>query len=216
LLKSIFNDFHVSDIHVHQALLLLVVVSPLLKSEFQESHWVGEFSLLNLDLLVPPGFSRLRLFKLTVVLFLQFVLEVFNFSLEVEFLGFVLRFQCQNLVVCFFRNPLTLVSRNIEFFGRFGGDDNILIECFIDPLLVSVLFPHNIDFSPESFVLRLQVVIFYKALFQLVLHEFDLVVVLSHFGGGGSDLLQIVFLFVQLFSGLLDLVFQDHETSKGR
>ena len=78
-----------------------------------------------------------------------------------------------------------------------------------------MLLPHNINFRPESLVLSLQVVIFYKALFQLILHEFDLVVVLSHFGSGGSDLFQVIFLLIQFFCGLFDLVFEDHETSKG-
>lgn len=44
LRKSVFNNVNISYVHIHQVLFFFVVVCPFLKSKFQKSNWIREFS----------------------------------------------------------------------------------------------------------------------------------------------------------------------------
>ena len=77
LRESVFDDVDVTDVHVHQVLLLLVVGGPLLESQLEEGHGVGEFTsvgrfILGGSLVKALG---LGLLHLGVVSLLELILE---------------------------------------------------------------------------------------------------------------------------------------------
>ena len=55
LSKGVFDDIDVSNVHIHQVLLLFVVVDPFLESELEEGNWVGELTSVGSGSLVYNG-----------------------------------------------------------------------------------------------------------------------------------------------------------------
>lgn len=94
LSKGVLDDVDVTDVHVHQVLLLFVVVGPFLESQLQQSGWVqkltsGSRGGVNDGALNDFGFSLLHL---RVISLLELILEILDLSLEVELLSLVLGF----------------------------------------------------------------------------------------------------------------------------
>ena len=75
--EGILDNVDVTDIHVHQVFLLLVVGGPFLESQLEKGNWVGELTgvaglLLGSGLVHGLGLSLLHL---GIVSLLQFVLK---------------------------------------------------------------------------------------------------------------------------------------------
>lgn len=92
MLEGILDDVDVTDVHIHEVLLLFVIIGPLLESQAKKGDWVGELSSLNNWGISGDGSnaSSLSLLHLGVISFLELVLEVLNLSFEVKLLSLML------------------------------------------------------------------------------------------------------------------------------
>jgi len=98
LLKGVLDDLNVSGVHVHEVLLLLVVVNNLVKTDLKENSGIGEISH-GLVLLLGTLFSGSRLLSLIFVLLLQLLLKVKDAVLEVDLVHVVLGLKGKDLVL---------------------------------------------------------------------------------------------------------------------
>jgi len=189
LFKSILNDLHVSNVHVHKVLLFKVVCLPARKTGLEESSRVWELSGLELLRLVfGRSFASAAetTFLFGVVAFTELGLEGLNFFLKVDFVGLVLLLQSENLVVCLFADALALVTRIVKLFHVFDGRANLAAETLVDTRLVALLLAPDINFLAELFIARAQVIVASKGFVETVFHLLDFVVVLAHFAGSGA------------------------------
>lgn len=100
LLEGILDDLDVSGVHVHQVLLLLVVVDDLVETDLEKNGGVGEVSDSGLALLVTHVLGA-RLLSLVLILLLQALLQVKDAVLEVKLVHVVLGFESEDLVLGF-------------------------------------------------------------------------------------------------------------------
>jgi len=115
LSESIFNDVYISNIHVHQIFLFLIVSGPFCKSQLQKSGWVRKLTSSSSRGISGTCSSNLGfgLLEFGVIFFSKFLLEILNAILEFVFLLFILCLQGKNLIVKLFRVFLTLVRYTI-------------------------------------------------------------------------------------------------------
>ena len=92
MLKGIFDDLDITDVHVHQGLFLLVVVHDLVEAEFQKIGWIGKF--LGSSVLFLGGHVLCAgLLILIIVLLLQFLLQIHDLVLKIELIDVMLGFK---------------------------------------------------------------------------------------------------------------------------
>jgi len=115
LSKRIFDNMYISNIHVHQILLFLIVSGPFLKSQLQKGGWVGKLTGSSSRCISSSCSSNLGfgLLEFSVIFFSKFLLKILNAILEFVFLLFILCFQGKNLIVKLFRVFLSLVRYTI-------------------------------------------------------------------------------------------------------
>mmetsp|Transcript_60 Transcript_60/g.68 ORF Transcript_60/g.68 Transcript_60/m.68 type:complete len:288 (-) Transcript_60:288-1151(-) len=159
LLESVLNDLHVPYVHIHQALLLLIVVGPLLKAQLEKGHRVGKLSLLHLDLLVPAALLYLGPFELRFVFVFELILELLQVLFELVLFHLMFSFQGQNLIFGFFSDPLALVGAHVHFLRIFTGFEDFFLQVFIHPGLDLHLFPLHIQFRPQSLIPKAQLIV---------------------------------------------------------
>lgn len=179
LLEGVFNDLNISDVHVHQVLLLLVVREPFGEATLEELDGVGEFGDGG-----GGGISFLAasLLLLILVTFLEFLLELHNFLFENLLVGLVLGLEGQDLVVSLFRVTLTEHDLSVHLFAVLSDGLNLTSVALVNPLLLLHFLTHDVDLSTAPLVLSLQVTVSHKGLIELVLVSLDAVGVLSHLG----------------------------------
>jgi len=92
LSESIFNNVHISNIHVHQILLFLIVSGPFLKSQLQKGGWVRKLTGSSSGGISSTCSSNLGfgLLEFGIIFFSKFLLEILNAILEFVFLLFIL------------------------------------------------------------------------------------------------------------------------------
>jgi len=162
LSEGVLDDVDVTDVHVHQVLLLFVVVGPFLESQLQQSGWVQELTSGSRSGVNDGGSSDfgLSLLHLRVISLLELVLEILDLSLEVELLSLVLSFQSQDLIVGLLGDSLALVSGSVQVLGFVVGLVDLLVVTVVNSHLVLHFLSHHVDLLSKSSVLGLNSVEF--------------------------------------------------------
>jgi hypothetical protein len=111
--EGVLDNFDVTGIHIHQGALLLVVSLPTGKTGLQEGDGVSELSSVSGFFSGVETFS-LSLVKLTIVSFLEFLLEIENLVLEGKFVNLVLSLEGKNLIVGVLTETLAIVSLLVQ------------------------------------------------------------------------------------------------------
>ena len=161
LLKRVLDDLHVPYVHVHQALLLLIVVCPLLKPKFEKGHWVGELCLLHLDLLVSSAFLYLGSLEFRLIFVFEFVLQLLQVLLKLVLFHLMLSFQGENLIFGFLCDSGTLVGTHIHFLRIIASFDDFFVQVFVHPCLNLHLLPLHVQLRPQSLVSKAQLIVLY-------------------------------------------------------
>ena len=210
--ESILNDVDVPNVHVHEVLLLFVVVGPLLESELQNSSGVCELttsSLLRLLDLTSHGFG-FGLLHLRLVSLLELFLEIIDLLLEVHFLGFVLGLEGEDLIVGILRDSLGLLGSLIELQGFLVNLTELFVVALIYARLVPLLFSHDVDLLAKILVLRLKLVVLDEVLVKSVLELLAVGVELLDLGSG-RQLLKLGLLLLKLLISLFELILENHK-----
>ena len=197
LFEGILDNLDVTDVHVHQVLLLLVVVDNLIKTDLEEDSGVGEISHSVSALLAAHVLSA-RLLSLIFILLLQFLLEVEDTVLEVELVHIVLSLEGKDLVLGLLRESGAGLSEVIELLDALNDATDLLVEAIVDLVLNSLLLTGSINLLLKRLVATLKVVVGVEGLVELVFLQFDLVAVtLDH------NLLDLILLNSLVYSVLL-------------
>ena len=207
LLKGILNDFHVTQVLVHQPLLLPIRCHDLRQTQFQDGQRVLELAVLRL--LLRRG-CRLVVVNLVFFFFLvKFLLVAFDLCLEVVLVLFVLGSEGNGLVDLLLGKTLAeqgctvLLLRLLVHLLRFVRQPLSLSA------LVHDLLPEHVDFTLELFVGGLGLVEAELLVLDGVALavQADLVKLFVHMLR--PDLVDVLLPLQQLVVDLLDLVLQD-------
>lgn len=186
LRKGIFDDVDVSNIHVHQILLLLVVVDPFLESELQDHGRIGESitassSLLLFLRLTRDGFG-LGLLHFGLVSFLELLLKFLDFSFEVNLFGLMLGLECKNLIVGILRDSSSLLGSFVDLKSFLINCVKLFVETLIYARLISLLFSHDVNLLSEILIVRLEFIVLDEVLIKPILEFFAISVELFDLG----------------------------------
>lgn len=176
LFEGILDNLDVTDVHVHQVLLLLVVVDNLIKTDLEEDSGVGEISHSVSAFLAAHVLSA-RLLSLILILLLQFLLKVEDTVLEVELVHIVLSLKGKDLVLGLLRESGASLSEVVELLDALDDATNLLVEAIVDLVLNSLLLTGSINLLLKRLVATLKVVVGVEGLVELVFLQFDLVAV---------------------------------------
>lgn len=184
LSEGVLDDVDVTDVHVHQVLLLFVVVGPFLESQLQQSGWVQELTSGSRSGVNDGGSSDFgfSLLHLRVISLLELVLEILDLSFEVELLSLVLSFQSQDLIVGLLGDSLALVSGSVQVLGFVVGLVDLLVVTVVNSHLVLHFLSHHVDLLSKSSVLGLNSVEFDEGFVKLVLQSLDFMKILLSLG----------------------------------
>lgn len=131
LFKSILNNLDVSNIHVHELFLFLVVGQPFVQSTFEESDRVCKFSSSH-----SSGSGTVFMLHsgalFVFIAFLEFLLEFHDFHLEHKLILLVLCLKSKDLVVGGFRMALTLHNLLVHFSAVIADILNFFTVTLID------------------------------------------------------------------------------------
>jgi len=155
LLKSVFNNLDIADVHVHQVLLLKVVSLPASKSGLKQSGGVRKLSgleLLSFVLSGALGGAAEATLLLGVVTLSKFSLKSLDFLLEVNFVSFVLLFQSENLVVGLLADTCALVRSIVQLLDVVNVSSDFAIEALVNASLVTLLLAPDVDFLAQILV----------------------------------------------------------------
>lgn len=210
--ESILNDVDVSNVHIHQVLLLFVIVGPLLESQLEKSCGIGKLARSSgSGISWTSGSLALCLLQLGIVLLPKLLLQVQNAALELLLLLLVLCLQGKNLIVELFGNSLPVVRYIIELERLVLDALHFAVVIVVHAQLILLLLPHHINLVPEALVLRLQLVQVLVVLVELVFKFLDFVGVLLHLGSGWTLRRQTGLLLFVLILGGFDRVLEDHQ-----
>ena len=187
LLESVLNDLNVADVHVHEVLLLLVVVDNLVEADFEEDGRVGEVS--HSGLLFGAHVFGAGLLSLVLILLLQLFLKVEDAVLEVELVHVMLSLKSKNLVLGLLAESVASLGEAVALLNLVNETADLLVVASIDLVLDGLLLTSSINLLLELLVARLKLVELDESLVELVLLQLDLVsVTLNH------DLLNLILL----------------------
>ena len=99
MIKGVPDNVHIPNVHVHQVLLLLVVVHNLVQSDSEQFGWIGELSGTGSALGGVHVLSAGSVLSLVLILLLELDLQVSDSVLKVELVKIVLSLKSQNLIV---------------------------------------------------------------------------------------------------------------------
>ena len=197
LLEGVLNDLNVSGVHVHEILLLLVVVDNLIQADLEQDSWVSEVSH-RVSALFGAHVLGARFLSLVLVLLLQLLLKIKDAMLEVEFVHVVLSLKGQNLILSLLRESVASLGEVVELLNALDDATDLLVQATVNLVLNGLLLAGGIDLLLELLVLALKLVECVELLVQLVLTQLDLVAVpLDH------DLLNLILLDMLIDSVLL-------------
>ena len=174
LFKGVFNDLDVSRVHIHQVLLLFVVVDDLVETDLEQDGRVGEVSDRG-GAFFGADVSSARFLSLILVLLLEFLLQVQDAMLEVQFVHVVLRLQGQDLVLGLLRQSVTSLGQVVQLFDSLDNATDLFVEAGVDLVLNGLLLTGCVDLLLELLVLALELVVGVQLLVKLVLTKLDLV-----------------------------------------
>lgn len=120
-----------------------------------------------------------------------------------QLVNIVLSFQSENLVVGVLAETLAIVARTVVRLDGFDSEVDLSVVALVDTDLVSELLAPGVDVAAEELVLGHEVVVLLKCALAPVLQKLDLVLILSHLGGGGSHGLKVLMLLSKLLTEFL-------------
>jgi hypothetical protein len=133
-------------------------------------------------------------------------LEIFDLSLEVKLLVFMLSLKSQNLVLSFLRCSLSMVGGNVKLFSLIIDSKNLRVVTAVNSVLIFEFLSHDINLLSQLTIRSLEFVVLDEILINLILKSLALVLVLSYLGSWWSHLLQMGLFLSKLFTCLLVLV----------
>jgi len=156
LVETIFNDFDIPHIHIHQSFFLFIVSEPLAKPAFQDLNRIRERRCFRHNC-SDSCLSLLRGSLLVFVPFLQLFLQLHYLHLKDKFIMLVLSLQRKNLIVSLFKVTLTHHYLLINLLAVVNRNFDLLVVTVIDKQLLPHLLPHHVNLPSLLSISCLQV-----------------------------------------------------------
>lgn len=214
LFEGIFNNTHITNILVHQLLLLFICGNHFVQPELQYNNWVAEITALVLVLCLLIGLIKVLVFEFDhLILHLQSVTQFLDLVLESLLLFLMLGSQGNNLIVSLLSYLLAENVLVILFLSLFLELSDVLAEVLDLVIGGGLLLTEKIDLASEFLVLCFGLV----ELDSLVVDifgcgiELDVRLLLNKLRR--FELLNRTVSLAQLLRDLLDLLLNDHESA---
>ena len=138
LLECVFDNFDVTGIHVHQILLLFVVVDNFIKTDFEQDGGVGEIRIIVASLLGAHVLGAGPV-SLVGIRLLEPVGKFENTMLKVELVHLVLCLECEDLILGLYAEVVALHCKTATFLNFLDKSPDLHIFTFKTRLLTNKL-----------------------------------------------------------------------------